>query len=105
MGQSRLPAPCQPSYATYVGRMQTSAGRRVFGFIELQVGSLPVKIPVRAAAQGTEGDRSLPLAQFEVEGDSCAIAVRAEPSTPGVEQAVREAAEQAVVHLSRKLLN
>jgi hypothetical protein len=105
MGQSCSPAPCQPSYATYVGRMQTSAGRRVLGFIELQVGSLPVKIPVRLAEPGIQGDRSLPLAQFEVEGDSCAISVRAEPSAPGVEQAVREAAEQAVLHLSRKLLN
>jgi hypothetical protein len=85
--------------------MQTSAGRRVFGFIELQVGSLPVKIPVRSAVPGADDDRSLPLAQFEVDGDSCAISIRAEPSVPGVEQAVREAADQAVVHLSRKLLN
>jgi hypothetical protein len=85
--------------------MQASAGRKVLGFIELQVGSLPVKVAVRSAAAGTANDSSLPLAQFEVEGDSCVISVRAEPSTPGVEQAVREAAEQALVHLSHKLLN
>jgi hypothetical protein len=85
--------------------MQASAGRRVFGFIELQVGSLPVKIPVRSAAPVAGDDQSLPLAQFEVDGDSCAISIRVEPSVPGVEQAVREAAEQALVHLSHKLLN
>jgi hypothetical protein len=85
--------------------MQALPGRRVLGFIELQVGSLPVKVPVQAAAPSADDDRSLPLAQFEVQGDSCAISVRAEPSAPGVEQAVRQAADQAIVHLSRKLLN
>lgn len=63
-----------------------------------------MKIPVRSAAPGAD-DASLPLAKFEVDGDSYAISVRGDPSVPGVEQAVREAAEEALTHLSRKLLN
>jgi hypothetical protein len=85
--------------------MHASTDRRVFGFIELQVGSVPVKIPVRSAAPQADGAPAAPLAQLEVEGNSCAISVREDPSFPGVEQAVREVAEQAMVHLRHKLLN
>ncbi len=85
--------------------MQVSGDRRIFGFIELQVGSLPVRIPVQLALPSADDDESLPLAQFEADGDSYAISVRADPSTPGVQQAVREAAEKALTHLSHKLLN
>jgi hypothetical protein len=85
--------------------MQARLDKRVLGFIQLQVGSLPVKIPLRSAERPADGDSAGPLAQFEVEGNSCAISVREDPSFPGVEQAVREAADKAVVHLSHKLLN
>lgn len=69
------------------------------------MGSLPVKIPVRSAEPPAAGDSVRPLAQLEIEGNSCAISVQGDPSVPGVELAVREAAEKAVVLLSRKLLN
>jgi hypothetical protein len=73
----------------------------LLGFVELEVGSLAVQVPVRAAEPATE----LPLASFETEGDSCAILVRGDTSSRAVEVALRDAAEDAVKHLSRKLLN
>ncbi len=86
--------------------MQASPGRDLLGFIELEVGSVPVRkvrIPLRSAA--SRGDQSQPLAAFEKDGDWFSIFVRGDPSTPSVEKAVEEAAQQALVHLSRKLLN
>jgi hypothetical protein len=74
---------------------------QIVGFMELQVGSLAVKVPIRTA----EPTPSLPLASFEVEGDSYAILIRGDSSSKAVERAMGEAAKQALVHLSRKLLN
>jgi hypothetical protein len=79
----------------------------LLGFIELQVGSQAVKVPVRAAKPHTAGDPTIPLASFATEGNAYAIYVRrgSDTSSPVVEKAVEEAAEEALVHLSRKLLN
>ncbi|APR84662.1 Hypothetical protein A7982_10011 [Minicystis rosea] len=71
------------------------------GFMELQVGSLAVQVPIKAA----EPAPALPLASFEVEGDACAILIRGDSSSKAVERAMGEAAKEAVAHLSRKLLN
>lgn len=87
--------------ATHVSCMQTLTKTELVGFMELQVGSLAVQVPIRAAEPGP----SLPLASFEVEGDACAILIRGDSSSKAVERAMGEAAKQAVVHLSRKLLN
>jgi len=73
------------------------------GFLELKVGSLAVQVPIRSADPETEGRG--PLASFAVEGETCAIVIRGEPSSGPVERAVQEAAHEAERHLSRKLLN
>jgi hypothetical protein len=87
--------------ATHVLFMQAQTKTQIVGFMELQVGSLAVQVPIRAA----EPTPSLPLASFEVEGDSYAIFIRGDSSSKAVERAMGEAAKQAMVHLSRKLLN
>ncbi len=81
--------------------MQTTTKTELVGFMELQVGSLAVEVPIRAA----EPQAAMPLASFEVEGDAYAIFIRGEQGSKAVEVAMGEAAKQAVVHLSRKLLN
>jgi hypothetical protein len=78
--------------------------KEVVGFMQLQVGSLRVQVPIRTASS-LEGDASEPLATFEMEGDSCAILVRGDTSSKPVERAMADAARDAVRHLSRKLLN
>jgi hypothetical protein len=83
--------------------MQALSRAELLGFVELQVGSLAVQVPIRAAEQ--ESSVSQPLAAFAVEGDACAILVRGDTSNAQVEKAVREAAHEAERHLSRKLLN
>jgi hypothetical protein len=87
--------------ATHVLFMQAQTKTQIVGFMELQVGSLAVQVPIRAA----EPTPTLPLASFEVEGDSYAIFIRGDSSSKAVERAMGEAAKQAMVHLSRKLLN
>jgi len=79
----------------------------LLGFVELQVGSLAVQVPIRAADSEPEGPttEALPLASFATEGDGCVILVRGDTGNAEVENAVREAAREAVRHLSRKLLN
>jgi hypothetical protein len=87
--------------ATHVSPMQTQTKTQIVGFMELQVGSLAVQVPIRAA----EPMPALPLASFEVEGDSYAIMIRGDSSSKAVERAMGDAAKEAVAHLSRKLLN
>jgi hypothetical protein len=81
--------------------MQSISETEIVGFVELQVGSLNVQVPIRAA----KPVRELPLASFETEGEAYAILVRGDTSSKAVETALREAAQDAVKHLSRKLLN
>ncbi len=73
----------------------------IVGFMEIKVGSLSVQVPIRTA----EPAPSLPLASFEVEGNNCAILIRGDSSSKAVERAMGAAAEEALAHLSRKLLN
>jgi len=87
--------------ATHVLGMQSQTKTQIVGFMELQVGSLAVQVPIRTA----EPTPALPLASFEVEGDSYAILIRGDSSSKAVERAMGEAAREAITHLSRKLLN
>jgi hypothetical protein len=77
----------------------------LIGFVQLQVGSLAVKVPVRALDQGQEPEPPGPLASFESEGENCAIVIRGDKSAQAVESAMGPAVKQAFMHLSRKLLN
>lgn len=89
--------------------MQSLARGELLGFVELQVGSIPVQVPIRAAdPKGEpkgEGGTAAPVAAFEVEGDAYAIVVRGGASEQQVQRAVASAARDALRHLSRKLLN
>lgn len=82
--------------------MQMFTNRNPMGYVELQVGSLKVKVPIRAAQQDGSTE---PLATFETEGNAFAILVRGDVSSKPVERAMKEAAHEAIRHLSRKLLN
>jgi len=84
--------------------MQTLPETKLVGYIELEVGSLEVQVPIRAADPEADGAKP-PLASFVTEGDAYAIVVRGDSSSSAVEGAVRVAAQEAVRHLSRKLLN
>ena len=85
--------------------MQSITEAELVGFLELQVGSLAVKVPVRSARAAGQDWTALPLATFETEGSSFASLVRGDTSSKAVERAIREAAQEAVRHLSKKLLN
>jgi hypothetical protein len=85
--------------------MQSLGKNDLVGFVELQVGSLAVQVPIRTAKPEDLGNTPIPLASFETEGDSYAILIRGDGNSRAVERAVKEAAKQALVHLSRKLLN
>lgn len=83
---------------------------KALGFVELKVGTIDVKVPVCAAAdteRAVENEARVvsELAEFQVSGNNYAIVLhgRAEPEV--VELAVKRAAEEALKHLSRKLLN
>jgi hypothetical protein len=87
---------------THVLGMQSQTNKtQIVGFMEVQVGSLAVQVPIRTA----EPTPTQPLASFETEGDSYAITIRGDSSSKAVERAMGEAAREAVAHLSRKLLN
>jgi len=72
------------------------------GFVELKVGSLDVRVPVRKIP---EPELDTPLATFTMEGTAFAILVRDKDKSAKLMEAVHEAAEDALKILSRKLLN
>jgi hypothetical protein len=81
--------------------MQSLNDAEVVGFVELKVGSLAVQVPIRVTDPADE----LPLASFETDGEAFAILVRGDATSSAVATALRDAAHDAVRHLSRKLLN
>ena len=85
--------------------MQSFAKADLVGFLELQVGSMAIQVPIRHADPGVGSDGPIPLATFQAEGNSGAILIRGDSSSRAVEKAVGEAAKEALAHLSRKLLN
>jgi len=82
--------------------MQSLTEKELMGYVELQVGSLKVEVPIRAAGEDAKAE---PAAKFAMEGDACAILVRGDATSKQVERAMQRAAREAVRHLSRKLLN
>jgi len=111
-GETRLRPRVRPDHlaggddATHVSSMLSQTKTQIVGFMELQVGSLAVQVPIRSAEPLPKVDGpAMPLASFEVEGDSYAILIRGDSSSKAVERAMGDAAKEAVAHLSRKLLN
>ncbi len=85
--------------------MQTLSQAELLGFLELQIGTVAVQVPIRAAEPKQEDGSDAPLAAFAVEGDVCAILVRNDTAPRLVERAVQQAAKDALRHLSKQLLN
>jgi hypothetical protein len=78
------------------------ASAKILGYVELKVGTLDVEVPIRAR---DAVNQNAPLAMFEVEGDAYAIVVSSDSRSANMREAVEQAAEDALRHLSRKLLN
>jgi hypothetical protein len=74
----------------------------LLGFVELRVGSMEVRVPVRKAP---ENNIDSPLAKFAMEGNSYAILVKEKDESAPMLAAVEQACEDAVRQLSKKLLN
>ncbi len=74
----------------------------LLGFVELRVGSMEVRVPVRKAP-GANSES--PLAKFAMEGNAYAILVREKDESAPMMAAVEQACEDAVRQLSKKLLN
>jgi hypothetical protein len=86
--------------------MQSLLDKELLGYVELQVGSLQVQVPIRAASDKNHlSSSSQPLATFAMEGETCAILVRGDATSKQIERAMQDAARDAVRALSRKLLN
>jgi hypothetical protein len=81
--------------------MQSNAIAELVGFVQLQVGSLAVQVPIRAAGPATDQ----PLASFQTEGNAYSIVIRGEKTSKAVEVAMQDAVQDALKHLSKKLLN
>jgi hypothetical protein len=81
--------------------MQTNTTSELVGFVQLQVGSLAVQVPIKAASPAADQ----PLASFHTEGDAYSIVIRGDKTSKAVEVAMQDAVHDALKHLSKKLLN
>jgi hypothetical protein len=77
-------------------------GSKILGYVELKVGTLDIEVPIRARETAL---MDAPLARFEVQGEAYAIVVTGDSRSQNMREAVEQAAEDALRHLSRKLLN
>ena len=85
--------------------MQSFSKADLVGFLELQVGSMAVQVPIRHAEPALGSDGPIPLATFEADGSNGTIVIRGDSTSRAVEKAVGEVAKEALAHLSRKLLS
>ncbi len=79
--------------------------RKLLGFLDLDLGGMEVRVPVRSANPMVEPELNAPLVSLECHGSRCEIIVRGEADSKAVNEGVEQVAEQALRHLSRKLLN
>jgi hypothetical protein len=79
--------------------------RKLLGFLDLDLGAMEVRVPVRAAAPGVDIAPQSDVVSLECDGSTCEIIVHADPSSDVVSDRMREVAKQALRHLSEKLLN
>jgi len=81
--------------------------QELLGFVELKVGSIEVRVPLRKmdAPPGADSPLDSPLARFTMDGGSYAIMVRDKDESPPMMAAVERACEEAVRQLSKKLLS
>lgn len=82
--------------------MVTTTKNELLGFVEIQVGSIPVRVPIKDAGPSNPGE---PIASVEMNGKDATILVHGDATSAPVRTAVGEAAEEALRLLSRKLLN
>ncbi len=85
------------------GSMLNLSERKLLGFVDLDLGGMAVRVPVLADEH--QPPVGVPLVSLECEGRTCEIIVRGDTSSQEVGREMREVAEQAVRHLSGKLLN
>lgn len=76
---------------------------RLLGVVQLRVGDRTYTVPVQALSFVSDGDRPETAGGFFVEGEQLGILVDA--SAPDVDARIRAASEEAVRHLSLKVLN
>ncbi len=79
--------------------------RKLLGFLDLDLGAMEVRVPVRAAAPGVDSALESEVVSLECDGSTCEIIVHADPTSEEVSDGMREVAKQALRHLSQKLLN
>jgi hypothetical protein len=85
--------------------MLSLSERTLLGFLDLDLGAMEVRVPVRAAAPGVDVAAQSEVVSLECDGSTCEIIVHADPSSEEVGDRIREVARQALRHLSQKLLN
>ncbi len=83
--------------------MLNFAERKLLGFVDLDLGGMAVRVPVLADEHQPRA--GVPLVSLECQGRTCEIIVRGDTTSQEVGREMREVAEQAVRHLSGKLLN
>ncbi len=85
--------------------MNTFNERKLLGFLDLDLGALEVRVPVRSVEPADARPSSAPVAVLECDGSTCEIVVRSDANTSAVTECLHDLAEQALRHLSQKLLN
>lgn len=82
-------------------RVTTTSAGKLLGFVQVRVGPRTFAVPVQALDLDQDGGAR--VGGFFVEGDQLGIVV--DESAPDVDDQIKRATDEAVRHLSLKVLN
>ncbi len=80
-------------------------GSRLIGYVQVQVGSQSVALPVQSIHYDRDSDVGLPGGLFQDEKGSFGILVDGDASPEVVKAQIAAAAEEAARRLAKKILN
>jgi hypothetical protein len=82
---------------------ETNVSSRLLGYVQLRVGARIVTVPVQSMKLDQDGGKR--PGGFYAEGAQLGIYVDEEAADADVQEQIREASNDAVVHIARKLFN
>jgi hypothetical protein len=82
---------------------ETNVSSRLLGYVQLRVGARIIAVPVQSMKLEQDGGKR--PGGFYVEGSQLGIYVDEQAAESDVEEQIRQASNEAVLHITKKIFN
>jgi len=82
---------------------ETNVSSRLLGYVQLRVGARIIAVPVQSMKLEQDGGKR--PGGFYVEGSQLGIYVDEQAAESDVEEQIRQASNEAVLHMTKKIFN